>query len=99
MNIEGGAPRIVRDTLREKAAFAWSAESCLLFVGNFDSVPFEVYRVDVTTGKRTVWKKLAPQDRAGIEFLNELHPTADELDYAYSYKRTLSELYLVTDLK
>jgi serine/threonine protein kinase/Tol biopolymer transport system component len=98
-NVKGGAPRKVPRTLREEEVHGWSSDSRFLFAGNFDGVPAEVYRVNATTGKRTGWKKLAPLDRAGVEFLNEFHPTADERGYAYSYKRTLSELYLVKGLK
>jgi eukaryotic-like serine/threonine-protein kinase len=98
-DIRGGAPRMVPHTLRDEAAWDWSSDNHFLFVGNLDSVPAEVYRVDVKSGKRTAWTRLAPQDRAGIEFVNEFHPRADERGYAYSYKRTLSELYLVTGLK
>ena len=98
-DVEGGAPRPVPHTLRQDEVHGWSSDGRFLFVGNFDSVPAEIYRVNTTTGKRTEWKKLAPMNRAGVEFLTEFHPTADERGYAYSYKRTLSELYLVTGLE
>jgi len=97
--VQGGAPRVVPHVLPEEGLFGWSSDSRFLFAGNLAIVPAEVYRVDARTGKRGAWKKLAPQDRAGIEFLTEFHPTADERGYAYSYKRTLSELYLVTGLR
>jgi len=98
-DVKGGTPRMVPHTLRQEEAFGWSSDGHFLFVGNLDGVPAEVYRVNATTGKRTAWKKLAPMDRAGIEFLTEFHPTVDERGYAYGYKRTLSELYTIDGLK
>jgi hypothetical protein len=62
-------------------------------------VPAQVFRIDLATGKRTLWKSLEPADAAGIDTIGRVLLSADAKSYVYSYVRTLSDLYLVEGLK
>jgi dipeptidyl aminopeptidase/acylaminoacyl peptidase len=61
--------------------------------------PAQVFRVNLETGRRDLWKELAPADPAGIDAIFTVLPAADGRGYVYSYARTLSQLYLVEGLK
>jgi hypothetical protein len=58
-----------------------------------------VYQLDLTTGKRTLWRSLAPADPAGVSQIGPIVMTPDGRSYIYGYHRTLSDLYLVEGLK
>ena len=62
-------------------------------------VPAHVYRLDVATGERRLWKTLVPPDSAGVYSVIEFQITPDGQSYFYSYTRLLSQLYLVRGLK
>ena len=62
-------------------------------------VPADVYKLDVATGQRQLWKTLIPPDAAGVYSFIEFVITPDGQSYFYSYTRLLSQLYLVHGLK
>jgi hypothetical protein len=60
----------------------------------------DVFRVEVATGSRTLWKTLAPSDPVGVEDMREtLVITPDAQTYCYSYMRRLGGLLVVEGLK
>jgi hypothetical protein len=77
----------------------WSADGREIFVIVRGQIPAQVFRVDIATGKRTLWKALEPADSAGIDTLGRVLLSSDNKSYVYSYVRTLSDLYLVEGLK
>jgi Tol biopolymer transport system component len=62
-------------------------------------VPLKVYRWDLQTGQKELWKELAPEERAGVYSIGILSVTGDGKWYSYSYVRDLSDLYMVEGLK
>ncbi len=62
-------------------------------------VPLKVYRWDLRTGQKELWKELGPEERAGVYSIGGLSVTADGKWYSYSYVRDLSDLYMVEGLK
>jgi len=85
--VAGGDPRPVSGAERE------------LFVIRRGEIPANVVRIDLATGKRTLWKALEPADSAGIDTIGRVNLSADTKNYVYSYVRTLSDLYSVEGLK
>jgi len=63
------------------------------------SVPVQITRVDIATGKRELWKEIAPADPAGVQSLPVVKFSADGKSYAYTVGRMLSDLYVVDGLK
>jgi hypothetical protein len=53
-------------------------------------VPVLVYRVELNTGHRQLWKELNPPDPAEINFIRTPHISADGKAYSYNYDRTYS---------
>lgn len=60
----------------------------------------DVFRVELATGDRVLWKTLAPPDPVGVEDLRtSVVITPDGQSYCYSYMRRLGDLFVVDGLK
>ena len=82
-----------------ETVMGWMQEGLLISRPNDPSVPLgELFRVDVRTGRREVWKNILPSDRAGIMALVSFHVTPDGQSQAYSWHRALSSLYFAEGL-
>jgi hypothetical protein len=81
-------------------------ENIFSFFGDGKSVlvrgrglPVKVYRVDLATGNRQLFKEIVPADPAGAQSIPSLKFSADGKSYVYSLGRWLSDLYVVDGLK
>jgi Tol biopolymer transport system component len=97
--VAGGEPRAVTGAAQDEIPTAWSADNRSLFVFRTGEVPARVFQIDLTNGRRTLWKTIQPADAAGISTIGGLIITPDAKTYIYSYVRSLSDLYLVEGLK
>ncbi len=98
--VEGGSPRPIAGKLPNEVFLGWGASGSSVYVGPFGGPPpLEANRVDLATGKRVNWARFeGPEDRAGIHIgLRTIGP--DDHTYAYTYARTLSELFLARGLR
>jgi eukaryotic-like serine/threonine-protein kinase len=95
----GGQPRPVPGIDPSEYPTGWSPDEKELFVITRGEIPAPVTRVDIATGKRTLWKSLEPADSAGIDTIGRVMLSRDTKSYVYSYVRTLSDLYMVEGLK
>jgi serine/threonine protein kinase len=95
---DGGQPQPLPGLAAEEIPIAWSADSHSLFVCR-RGMTAPVYRIELASGKRTLWKELAPADRAGITSIASIRVLPDQSAYAYSYDRELSHLFTVEGLK
>jgi hypothetical protein len=57
-----------------------------------------VFRLDIETGRRELWRTLVPPDAAGVYSIIEFRITPSGHAYFYSYARLLSQLFLVSGL-
>jgi len=96
--IAGGEPRLVPGVEPSEYPTGWSADGRELFVIARGEIPAPVTRIDIATGKRTLWKNLEPADSAGIDTIGRVLLSRDTKSYVYSYVRTLSDLYMVEGL-
>jgi hypothetical protein len=62
-------------------------------------MPARIFRLDLATGSRTPVRSLMPSDPAGVIRISPVVLTPDLKAHAYSYRRTLSDLYLVEGLR
>lgn len=99
--IEGGEPRPVRGALPGDELVQWSSDGRFLYVRGAGDSAVEFFRVNLSTGRREPWKKIAAADPVGLIGIQpaSVHMTPDGRSYAYSYWRVLTELYLVDSLK
>jgi eukaryotic-like serine/threonine-protein kinase len=97
--IAGGEPVPVSGTEPEEAPTGWSADGRSLYVFRFGVIPSKLYALELSTGKRKLWRELVPSDSAGIDTIRGIVVTPDARAYIYGYIRTLSDLYVVEGLK
>jgi Tol biopolymer transport system component len=97
--VAGGEARLLPGIEPSEIPTGWSADGREVFVLQRGDVPARVYRVDIDSGKRTLWKSLEPADSAGIDTIGRVNLSLDTKSYVYSYVRTLSDLYMVEGLK
>ncbi|MGB9403805.1 MAG: protein kinase [Candidatus Acidiferrales bacterium] len=95
----GGEAKAVAGVLPEETWVNWSADGRSAYVYQDKKDDAEVFRVDVTTGKRQQVAKLGPGDPAGLVGIEPVRVTPDGRAYAYSYNRSLSDLYVVDGVK
>jgi hypothetical protein len=59
----------------------------------------KVFRIELATGARTVWKTLTPPDPVGLDRIGPVVMTSDGRSYCYTYLRRLGTLFVVDGLK
>ncbi|MEO8191253.1 MAG: protein kinase [Acidobacteriota bacterium] len=71
-----------------------------LFVGsNARELPAKVFRIEVSTGRRELWKELKPADPAGLLLLQPTAISADGKIVLFRFWRALAELYVAEGFK
>ena len=70
-----------------------------LYVYRFGELPAKVFRLEIKTGQKMLWKQLMPMDPAGVNIISPILVTPDGKSYVYGHRRLLSDLYLVEGLK
>jgi hypothetical protein len=80
---------------------AWDRDGRHAFVANEQTPPFRVFRVDPATGRREPWIDSSPPNpeglQGGLDTQNTVTP--DGRYYAYSFRRVVSDLFLVEGLR
>jgi serine/threonine protein kinase/Tol biopolymer transport system component len=71
----------------------------VLVVSVLHHLSLNVFRVDLASGRRELFKKIGPPDLAGLYMFPNGTFTPDGKYYAYAYSRILSELYAVDGLR
>jgi len=92
-SIDGGDPRPIPGLAEGEIPIGWTLDGRALYVRALQT-PIKVYRLDVSTGQRQLWKEIA-SPRAYVQ----LGMTPDGKYYAYSYSTNSLDLYLVEGLK
>ena len=99
-SIDGGDPRPIPGLDPGDIPVQWSADGKTLYVTREGEIPKPVFRYDLATGKKALWKEIVPADRTGLVRIETLFVTRDGKHYAYSFNRvTASDLYVVRGWK
>jgi len=96
--LEGGQPRPVLGLLPDDIWANWSSDGKSIYVYQDQRIRAQVFRLELSTGKRQLVRVVAPPDNAGLTGIIAFRITPDGNAYAYSYGRALSALYLVKGL-
>jgi Tol biopolymer transport system component len=97
--VAGGEPRVIAGLNPGEQPITWTSDSKSLYIYQPGELPASVYRLDIQTGKRTLWKQLLPSDPAGVETIGPILMTPDAQTCIFGYHRMLADLYLVEGLK
>ena len=96
-SFSGAEPRPLPGLEAGDIAIQWSSDGRTLFLVRFGELPTRVYRYDLASGRKTLWKELLPADRTGLVTIDRVAIAADGNSYAYTANRvTNSDLYVVT---
>ena len=97
--VQGGAPQPLPELVRGDFPFAWSEDGRLLYAFRHGEVPCTVYRLDLTTRRKEIWKVLSPPDLTGVLSIGRVRITADASSYVYGQVRHFSEMYLAQGVR
>jgi serine/threonine protein kinase/WD40 repeat protein len=96
--VDGGTPQVLPGLEPGLRFVQWGADGRSIYVRD-DEQPTSVYRADLSTGQKTQVLRLMPSDPSGVVNLQTVVLTPDGKAYAYNYRRLLSELLVVKELK
>ena len=97
--LDGGDVRLVPGIDANERPAQWTPDGRQLYVYRLGEIPARVFKVDVVTGARELWREITPPDSAGVAGIESFRITPDGSAYAYGYTQLLSELYLAEGLK
>jgi DNA-binding winged helix-turn-helix (wHTH) protein/dipeptidyl aminopeptidase/acylaminoacyl peptidase len=96
---QGGGRSEVASTSAGDMPVGWGADGSALYVRRRGEVPVRVYRLDLGTGGKELYRELSPPDMTGVSEILRVLLTPGGESYAYSYTRELSDLFLVEGLQ
>ena len=97
--VSGGEPKAVPGVELGEQPIQWSEDAKSIYFYKPGDLPAKVYRLDLSTGHKALWKELMPSDSAGVSRIGPILITPDGKSCLYGYHRILSDLYLVEGLK
>jgi hypothetical protein len=92
--IAGGEAQPVPGLTEEDVLARWSADGRSALVYRPAQIPSRIERVELASGQRTLFKELAPADRAGLLSVREIFATDDLQSYAYTAYYRVSSLFV-----
>ncbi len=90
-----GAGRDVPGGNPNDAVIRWTPDGRALLVASVSDVPARVERLDLSTGRRELFKTLGPADLTGVLQIAPIAISDDGKSHAYSCRRMTSHLFLV----
>ena len=82
-----------------ESPIVWSSDDRSLFAYKRNETPAQVFKIEIATGRRELWKTIAPADRSGLVGISNIVMTPDARSYAYSYFRILTNLEMAEGLR
>ncbi len=95
----GGQPRPIPGFRSGDHMRQWSADGRYLYVSELYAVPARVYRIDLQTGERVLWRELTAASSAGVVGTVDAAITPDGTAWAYAVLRNINDLYLVEGIR
>ncbi len=92
--IAGGEPRPVSGLTETDVIAQWSADGRSVLVYRRSEIPCRLERVELLSGRRTLFKEFAPADRTGLLSMREVFVTDDLQSYAYTAYYQAASLFI-----
>jgi hypothetical protein len=97
--IAGGEPKPIAKVEPGESVIRWNTNGRYLFLSKLEGPSIlKINRLDVSTGRKEIWKELKPPDPVGVSIRNVLM-TPDGESCAYSFQRETTSLFLLKGLK
>jgi hypothetical protein len=97
-SLDGGASRPFTALESLDTPIGWSADNQAIFTSQ-RSLPIKIFKINLATGRRELWKELMHTNPAGLLYINAPSLTADASSYGYTYFRVLLQVYLIENVK
>ena len=97
--VDGRESRAIVGAEAGDMPICWSTDGHWLFLEQRRQLSCRIFRLDLETGHRELWRELHPDDPTGLGFGAMAVITPDGESYAYTFGRILSELYMVEGLR
>jgi len=97
--VGGGDPQLLPGIQPDEDMVRWNKDGRSMLVQSRGSAPLRVFQVDLDAGRRSLWKEIAPADRAGVITINAVQVAPDGKTYAYGLSRQLDSLYVAEGIK
>ena len=92
--LEGGDPRPVSGVDQHDSVLHWCADGRAILVFRDNDIPCRIERVDLATGKRSLFRVIAPRDLTGVLNISPTFVTDDQRSIAYAVFWHRSRLYV-----
>jgi serine/threonine protein kinase len=97
--VAGGNSRPIGDLEPGEAVIRWGGDGRYLFLSKLEEPSFfKISRLDVSTGRKEVWKELRTPDPVGVN-MRDVVMTPDGESFAYSFQRDITTLFLIGGLR
>jgi Tol biopolymer transport system component len=93
--VEGGPPRPVPGATSDDTVIRWTPDGRSVLLASVWDVPARVEKLDLSTGRRELFKTLGPADLTGVLQIAPIAISDDGKSHAYSCRRMTSHLFLV----
>jgi serine/threonine protein kinase/Tol biopolymer transport system component len=97
--VGGSRSRPIPEAEPEEIPVQWSADGSSIYVCRPGDLPLRIWRIELRSGARTLWRTLAPRDQAGVYRISPVMISRDGRFWAYNILRTLSNLYVADGLE
>jgi DNA-binding winged helix-turn-helix (wHTH) protein/Tol biopolymer transport system component len=97
-SVDGGGPRSIPGLLPGET-YSWASDPKFMYVSQWNQIPVKIFRLNIVTGQRQLFKELNPPDLSGLCDLSDAVFSSDGRAYVYGFSRLLSDLYLVKGLQ
>jgi Tol biopolymer transport system component len=98
--VDGGEARAIPGIEPGELPIRFSSDGRALYVYRQPELPARIFRLELATGRRSLWKVISPSDPAGItNGIARIQLSADGQSYAYNVSRFLSELYVAEGIQ
>jgi hypothetical protein len=99
--LSGGTPRPIPGLERGEEPLRFDSRGTHLFVRTdpHHGPCARVARLNLLTGRKEPWRELCPPDTAGVPAVQFVYLTPDGAGHVYSFKRRLSNLFLVEGVR
>jgi Tol biopolymer transport system component len=98
-SMDGADSQPIPHLARNDRIVRWLSDAHAVLVYRTNELPARIYRVDLDSGERTVWRDLTPPDPTGIYRVGRLRMSGDLSAYAYTYYMQLVDLHVVEGLR
>ena len=97
--LDGGEPRTLDDVPASMDVIRFTPDGRYLYVKEEVGRSVQIYRVEIETQRRELWKTIEPSDPVGLDQIYAIQIADDGESYYYTYFRLYSDLYLVEGLR